>query len=304
MKTVTWVTWFCAVLMVGGIGCLGSDLVISEIAWAGTAANSADEWIELQNTGDTPIDLTGWHLALGDRLILLGEAGEDTLEVRTTTLAPGQLLILERSDDSTISDITADVLYQGTLTNGGMLIELRDPAGAVIDSVIPEEEVGWLAGSASDGEPAYCTMERTANGEWVTNNGIIVNGLDADGNPLNGTPGQMNSAAVLAQWAPAVDLTFPTEAGAILAGTELVLWVASDPNTTDASLSMAVLLSANEGADWVVLIEGLTNAGSYSWDTSAHPAGDKYQLQVRATDVEGYVGQDVSPVFTLVNEES
>jgi hypothetical protein len=35
-------------------------VIISEIAWAGTAADARDEWIELQNLGTTPVDLTGW----------------------------------------------------------------------------------------------------------------------------------------------------------------------------------------------------------------------------------------------------
>ncbi|MCK5827874.1 tandem-95 repeat protein, partial [Candidatus Bipolaricaulota bacterium] len=35
-------------------------VIISEIAWAGTAADARDEWIELRNLGTTPVDLTGW----------------------------------------------------------------------------------------------------------------------------------------------------------------------------------------------------------------------------------------------------
>ena len=35
-------------------------IIISEIAWAGTAADSQDEWIELRNLGTVEVDLTGW----------------------------------------------------------------------------------------------------------------------------------------------------------------------------------------------------------------------------------------------------
>jgi uncharacterized repeat protein (TIGR01451 family) len=38
-------------------------IIISEIAWAGTPASPADEWIELRNLGQTPLDLTGWSIA-------------------------------------------------------------------------------------------------------------------------------------------------------------------------------------------------------------------------------------------------
>jgi len=290
----------CIVLLIGGLACLGSNLVISEIAWAGTAASSTDEWIELQNLGDVAVDLVGWHLAFGDTLIPLGEAGEDTVEARTATLGAGAFLILERTDDESISDITADILYKGLLSNSGILIELRNAEGTVVDSVEPLE-TGWTAGGAGDGEPPYCTMERTSLGEWTSNNGIIRNGLDADGNPLNATPGQPNSAEILVQWAPSVELVHPNEEGGILSGTELVSWVASDPNGTDSALSIAVFVSANEDTDWVLVIENIVNTGSFAWDTTAHPSGDTYRIRIRALDLEGYPGEAVSPLFEIAN---
>ena len=41
--------------------CAGK-IVISEIGWAGTAADARDEWIELRNLGTVSVDLTGWTL--------------------------------------------------------------------------------------------------------------------------------------------------------------------------------------------------------------------------------------------------
>jgi len=301
MKKVAWaMSCMCVGLLIGGQACLGNNLVISEIAWAGTAASSTDEWIELQNLGDVAIELTGWQLAFGDTLIPLGEAGEDTLEARTIILEPGAFLILERTDESSISDIAADVLYKGPLSNSGILLELRDPEGVVVDSVAPLE-TGWTAGSAGDGEPPYCTMERTGLGEWTSNNSIIRNGLDADGNPLNGTPGQPNSAEILAQWAPTVELIHPNEKGCILSGTELVSWVANDPNGTDSALSIAIFISANEDTDWVLVIENIVNTGSFAWDTTAFAAGEQYSLKIRVLDLEGYFGEAVSPLFEIAN---
>jgi len=46
---------------VGDVSCDGR-IIISEIAWAGTAADPRDEWIELRNLGTTSVDLTGWTL--------------------------------------------------------------------------------------------------------------------------------------------------------------------------------------------------------------------------------------------------
>ena len=302
MKKVTWmVVCMCISVLIGGAGCLGSDLVISEVAWAGTAASSTDEWIELQNLGEVAIDLAEWQLTFGDTLIPLGEAGEDTLEVRTTVLGPGEFFILERTNDDSISDITADILYKGTLSNAGIAIELQNPEGEIVDVVVLLES-GWPAGGAGDGEPPYCTMERNNLGEWTSSNGIIRNGLDADGNPVNGTPGQPNSSEVLAQWAPFVELIHPNEEGGILSGTELVSWVANDPNGTDSALSIAIFVSSNEDTDWILMIENIVNTGSFAWDTMAHPSGGQYLLKIRALDLEGYFGEAVSPVFEIAND--
>ena len=38
------------------------DVVISEIAWAGTTSSFNDEWLELANNTVTDIDLAGWQL--------------------------------------------------------------------------------------------------------------------------------------------------------------------------------------------------------------------------------------------------
>ena len=40
----------------------GGKIIINEVAWAGTAADPRDEWIELRNLGTTSVDLDGWEL--------------------------------------------------------------------------------------------------------------------------------------------------------------------------------------------------------------------------------------------------
>ena len=40
----------------------GNTVVFSEIAWMGTVASANDEWVELSNVTDQPIDLTGWQI--------------------------------------------------------------------------------------------------------------------------------------------------------------------------------------------------------------------------------------------------
>jgi len=173
---------------------LAPMVVINELAWAGTAAYSADEWIELYNPGGTAVDLTGWSLVAADGTpsILLGGH-----------LPPYSFFLLERTDDQTVSDIPADQIYVGALGNSGERLELRDAGDVVVDSVNWDGGV-WPGGSAS---PDYFSMERvnpTAadnDANWGSNNGVIRKGLDALGGLLNGTPKARNSITP-----PAADL--------------------------------------------------------------------------------------------------
>jgi hypothetical protein len=154
-------------------------VIISEIAWAGTAASSADEWIELLNPGTAPVDLSGW---------VLTDGGDIRLTLRGI-LGPGAFFLLERTDDDTVRDIPADWVYTGSLSNAGETLLLLDPAGNIVDAA-NRDGGPWPAGSSA---PAPASMERAALDEdsdlaWCTNDGIHRNGLDAAGNPINGSP--------------------------------------------------------------------------------------------------------------------
>ncbi len=161
------------------------DVVINEIAWMGTEAYSVDEWIELYNTTDQDLDLTGWTLEAAD--------GTPSITLSGTIPAHGYLL-LERTDDTTVSDITADQIYTGALVNDGEELILKDTTGAIIDTA-NDDGGGWPAGD----KDTKSTMERIdplapdSDANWATNDGITRNGQDANGNLINGTPKAQNS---------------------------------------------------------------------------------------------------------------
>ena len=164
------------------------DVVINEVAWGGTAASTADEWIELKNNTASPISLVGWSLRADD--------GTPNIVLAGTIPANGYFL-LERTDDNTISDVPTDQIYIGDLGNGGEILRLTDELSSEIDSANLNGGA-WPAGS---GSPTFFSMERIdptaadADANWASNNGVTRNGLDANSNPINGTPKQPNSRA-------------------------------------------------------------------------------------------------------------
>ena len=153
------------------------DIVVNEIMWMGTAASANDEWIELRNKTSSDIDLSGWTLSAED--------GTPSINLSGVIVSNGYFL-LERTDDTTISDISADQIYTGALENGGEHLFLKNNTGNVIDEV--DASGGWPAGDNS----LMASMEKQSGG-WLTNNRITINGKDADGNPIKGTPRAANS---------------------------------------------------------------------------------------------------------------
>jgi len=137
-------------------------VIISEVAWAGTAADPRDEWIELRNLGTTPVDLSGWALrwrrthpsTTDDQtwkvvelsgILLPAAVSECDRALQDTTSAVRFLkedpegvswlvssepdetdngyYILERRHDATVSEVAADLLYD---TSQSLSLELSD----------------------------------------------------------------------------------------------------------------------------------------------------------------------------------
>lgn len=118
------------------------DVVMNEIAWMGTTTSYTDEWFELYNTTNQTINLTGWTLRSTD--------GDPSITL-TGSIEPYGYYLMERTDDNSVPNITADLIYTGNLSNTSENLELRDASGVLIDNVN-----SWYAGDNT----TKATMER------------------------------------------------------------------------------------------------------------------------------------------------
>ncbi len=179
------------------------SLLINELAWAGTLANTAHEWIELHNPGTQPINLTGW------RLVSLGDS--PTINIALTgSIAAGGYFLLERTSDNNVSNIPADQIYTGALSNDGDTLRLIAPDGSTVVDTANLNPNGiidrWPAGSVA---PNFASMERAgiladSDTAWFTHAGAPGPARDASNNLIRGTPRAAN-------WAFSVTSTpFPT----------------------------------------------------------------------------------------------
>ena len=168
------------------------SIIINEVAWAGTGSSTAlanDEWIELYNPSNAAINITGWTLISTSLNITL-----------SGSIPAGGYFLLERDDNSTVSDVTADQIYTSAvpLSDGGEVITLRTNSGYFIDTANNENGGSWPKGTKS---PNFATMERTGttvekDSSWITNNGVTRNGKNASGKPIFGTPKKSNSRVI------------------------------------------------------------------------------------------------------------
>ncbi len=148
------------------------EIMINEISWMGTNISANDEWIELYNNTEDPINFDNWQLVAQD--------GTPKINLSGTIPANG-FYLLERTDDTTVPEVKADWIYSGALGNAGETLELYDNFGNLIDRV--DDSGGWSAGDNITKQ----TMERKTDDNWQTSR-----------NP-EGTPKDKNSIIVQAE---------------------------------------------------------------------------------------------------------
>ncbi|PRO67314.1 phospholipase D-like domain-containing protein [Alkalicoccus urumqiensis] len=153
-----------------------APVVINEIAWMGTTESYTNEWMELYNPGSEAVSLDGWTLEAQD--------GTPAVELEGSIEAGGYYL-LERTDDSSVPDAQADLIYTGNLGNTGEYIELRRDDGGLEDEVDD-----WHAGDNAT-KAAMARVDASAPGTDSEN----WTDAETDYSAGLGTPGGENTAA-------------------------------------------------------------------------------------------------------------
>jgi hypothetical protein len=175
----------------------GSRVIISEVAWAGTAADAQDEWIELRNLGSEPVDLVGWSLQWRrTRPVTPEDYVWKVVELSGTLAAAGDLLagletdtggvfvrpddasslwwrvsydpdrdtrgyfLLERTRDDTVKDVPSGMLYDATRSPALALSDL----GEVIVLVNARGDVVDTANATNVGRDAWAGGSRSSFG--------------------------------------------------------------------------------------------------------------------------------------------
>ena len=168
-------------------------IVINEVAWAGTEANSSDEWIELYNPNAFPVDLNGW--ALDDRN-LSTTTHHWTIILSGTIPGKGYYLLENDQNTTSVPGDQIDGTISLTNDNNGDVLKLFDPFRSTPVDTANIDGGKWPAGSSSP----KCSMERAkasapdTDSGWFTVNSNKHVAKDANGKWICGTPKNKNWA--------------------------------------------------------------------------------------------------------------
>ncbi|MCX6737996.1 MAG: lamin tail domain-containing protein, partial [Candidatus Parcubacteria bacterium] len=150
-----------------------SPVIINEVAWMGSQAGYMKEWIELKNISNSAVNLNSWQLLDKDEQIKI------IFSANHIVPANG-FYLLERNNDETVTNITADIIYNGTLANDNESLRLFNGNCVLVDEVVANTV--WPAGDNNTKQ----TMERGADLSWHNYSGQGTNGI-------MGTPKTENS---------------------------------------------------------------------------------------------------------------
>lgn len=151
----------CGVLLSArNVQAVSSPVVINEVMWMGSSVSSADEWIELRNTTDHDVDLSGWVLT----------RQSNGLQVPMITIpngkyipANGYFLIsnYQMGEKSVLNSAPDLVTTDVSLANSDLSLELHDANQAIID-VAGNGDGDPLAGLNIPSEHRLLSMERNS----------------------------------------------------------------------------------------------------------------------------------------------
>lgn len=274
------------------------DVVINEVAWMGTSV-SHDEWIELYNTTEQTITLTGWRLYTTDGTpdITLGDE-----------IGPHSHYLIEDGDDDTISDIPADWIagFSYGLHNDGERLILEDDSGTIIDDV--DASAGWPEGD----KDINATMERidplasgTDETNWCTNDGVTRNGKDANNKLINGTPKAQNSCYVSSEPAPRLRLVKRGPA-AVAPGAPLTYQITVSNTGTLTATHVVITDALPAGLDAIAQTSPYTFTDSgqlLRWDVGTLPTSTLGQITLTVSQTTALTGAVSNVVTATANAD-
>jgi hypothetical protein len=303
-----------------------NPVIITELQTGSSSTGKSDEFIELYNTSDTPVDITGWQL----RYMNASSEAQTTSLITTITpaitqtsigLAPGAYYVAHTATLTTVVTVQAQT-YEAKLSNADKVIGLFKPDPETCSYVL-QDAVGWgvSAKVETKGLPVppsdknaerHLQRYRDSGGHYIdTNNTFYDIKLTAASVGAGATPGSSNAATkdtpdtdnpIVYDKLP--DLGASTMSGCVLPADEepsdgeppVTIPPSTEPpvaepgstETPETPVTGAGSINANSGLLSLQLTEVLPNPAAPQTD-AADEFVELYNPNDRQFDVSGYV---------------
>lgn len=232
-----------------------AEIIINEIMYdlPSPGADDKREWIELYNSGQLPIDLTGWKFNDGANHVLnlppeKGSRGSLIID------ANGYLLLA--SDATTLAGNLPS--YTGAIID--TVMSLNNTSAQL--KMLNKDNIEMASTSYSN------TMGATGNGKTLEWNGTTFKEGLIDG----GTPGLANSILSPASFQSSTPTPSPSNSPAPASNNETISSASPTPTPTPYQYSQDILINeflpwpANETKEWVELFNnGSETVNLYGW---------------------------------------
>ncbi len=154
-------------LLVGWEEAAKGDIVINEIMYNPTAANTGGELVEIFNTGSTAVDVGGWQLHDSTQMMF-------TLPEGTNIAAGGCLVFYDEAAAISYYGLDPAISYgpyTGGLSGDGERIQLLDGSQIVIDEVTYDDNWPWPPQPDGNG-PSLELMDASSDNNAPSNWGV------------------------------------------------------------------------------------------------------------------------------------
>lgn len=258
-----------------------------------------NEWMELKNISGSELDISNWQILDKEEQIKIAFP-------ENTKISAGGFLLLERTDDHSVPNVTADIIYTGALSNSDEGLRLFDEQCNLIDEAMASNV--WSAGDSSIKK----TMERQPDLSWGT---YIGSGEGAGNELILGTPKKENSlrvisygggggsAAAVSDPQPTVTDQQPSPAKLLISEIQITGGTGKsnndfieiyNPNDSRVNLKGYRLVKRTK--------TGTTDTGIKSWTDDAYVEAESFYLWANSDYTDISVMPNATTTATLAND--
>ncbi|UCG16558.1 MAG: lamin tail domain-containing protein, partial [Phycisphaerales bacterium] len=246
---------------------VANSVVINEFSYDDYESPDIHQFIELHNSADIPIDISGWYIEVGDYETAIDPYVYYTITVpaATTISAGGYWTVGQQKVKTQIPGAIVDLVNDTRMDDGMSYLALRNSAGVMLDAV------GWETNNGPNLGYVYGPPEAEADiyfqigpGIWgnhvhavdpATSQSRWLDGLDTNNNGRDfgiqiATPGFSNNLSDL--------MPYSQNANALSVGDSVPDWVfsymplrAADPATVD-TVNPSVIPASPDGGNVMI----------------------------------------------------